>query len=114
MNVDPEGKKSLKSRIRAAVKKAPKWVRTTLKKMFPNKKSWVTKQITMKSVQWGGIGGVTGQVIVSVSYLGKPKALKEYGPIGFGGGFLVGSHMGAISSVLPTTARYSIGVYLFG
>ncbi|GEK35679.1 hypothetical protein [Kurthia sibirica] len=84
------------------------------KKMFPNKKNWVAKQVAMKSVQWGVIGGVTGQVMVSVSYLGKPKVLKEYGPIGFGGGFLVGSHMGAISSILPTTARYSIGVYLFG
>ncbi|MFG3613417.1 DNRLRE domain-containing protein [Rummeliibacillus stabekisii] len=115
LNIDFNGKKaSLRTRLRKQVKHAPKWARKILKEMFPNSSSVIGQKIATKSVEWGFAGAVTGEVVVRVSYWGKPKTLKGYGPIGAYGGFVVGSHVGVYKSLLPLTARYYIGVYLFG
>ncbi|USK83143.1 DNRLRE domain-containing protein [Peribacillus asahii] len=115
MNIDINGQKSVKSYIRNKVKNAPKWVRDGLKKMFPNKKSWVSQQIAVKSVTWGAAGAMTGRIVVKVSLIsGKVETIEKWGKIGATGGFIFGSHAGAISAAVPTYARYQIGVYLFG
>lgn len=111
MNVNPNGEKSLKSKIRKQIKRAPKWAQNLLKKAFLNKSGWVTQQVAVKSVSWGMIGAITGQVVLSVSF---NKLMKAYGQIGVVGGMVVGMHIGAISAIPMTTARYSIGVYLYG
>ncbi|ETT85523.1 DNRLRE domain-containing protein [Viridibacillus sp. FSL R5-0477] len=112
--IDYNGQKSFKKKVRSQINKAPKWVKDTLKKAFPNKTGFVYQNISFNAVKWGVVGGFTGEVIVSISMFGRVKKAKAYGTIGLYSGFLVGAHMGAITSAFPAYARYQIGVFLFG
>lgn len=54
------------------------------------------------------------EAIINVTITGKVKTYKHLGTIGPTGGYLVGSHAGALTAFVLATTRYKIGVYLFG
>lgn len=74
--IDYNGQKSFKKKVRSQINKAPKWVKDTLKKAFPNKTGFVYQNISFNAVKWGVVGGFTGEVIVSISMFGRVKRLK--------------------------------------
>lgn len=51
--IDYNGQKSFKKKVRSQINKAPKWVKDTLKKAFPNKTGFVYQNISFNAVKWG-------------------------------------------------------------